>query len=1179
MREKKYGEKSNPYSKINAISGGLLLIIIALLCFISLLGGFAGVGKMISSFLLGFFGLASYAYSVCLFIIGVFVMLRKKPKQPTKNIVLSTLIFIFGLMIFQTTTSSNLINLSYGDYLAKCYEVNFTAGGLLYGLFTYPIMKLIKPTATIVVLSLLMVALAIVLAMPLVNKEFTFSFSRKDRPSSFNGLISTKNRDKNRDANVNNPKEPSLTLFDDESEEVIGEANDSGIAYRRIDNNQMADFDGGKRSRFRVSKPNQDNEDNEFDENIDVDSIGATEDKDLRRKEALKKLYPEKSDKLLGYEGGILDDIRKVNKETETEEDNKYKNLNLADIIRQSNTEEGQRRLLDEKLASIKAMEKNYEPRIEEVADKPTEDNENNSAEDIDDKCYYIDQFGVKRRYYGLDLQKTIEENEKKMRAKVEADNSQPNYEDKEEENRLEEEKRLEEERKQQRLEEERLEQKRIEARRLEEERIREEKRLEEERIAQEKRLAEEKRLIEERKEEEARLEQKRKELEEQQKELERLKQEQENSNINENVEEEISNKQTADDFNKINFKLGFNPDEKAVDIDELDEQETPKKKVVKTDFSYNKVMEEEKQKTYEQYDVEAPTGELLEQFVKDDEDNCSATVDVNRRSDFGGTHKKKFMNEENIEFIKKALGKAEDEPAHIEEKKEEDEKYPYIPKYITGGEYSYMPPKIDLLKEYDTVYRNADDYEEKGLKIEETLRGLGIETKVVAYTQGPAFSRYELDVDPTVNLARLVNARDNLSLALATKGSVRIEAPISGKSRVGVEVPNAKRVTVGLREVISSKEFYNPDSELSIALGKDIAGQIHIGDINKLTHILIAGSTGSGKSVCLNSLLTSILYKYSPEDVRLILVDPKRVELSVYNGIPHMLVPNAIKEPEQAISALKWLDREMVRRLELFEEVGSRNILGYNSKVKPEEKLPRIILVIDEFADIMVQSQKIGTEMEDLISRIARMARAVGIHLILATQRPSAEYITGSIKVNIPCKIAFATANGTNSRIIIDSLGAEKLLGNGDMLFVHREPQPIRMQCPFLSDDEVGKIVDYVKDNNKCEFDERIEDDIMNCAIDKPAQQEPVTPVKIDNKAKLDEMFLKVLKFLIEDNYNSPPSITKVQREFEMGFPRSAGLLDKMTKMGFLTKDSRKYNLNITMDEFNKLFGDEVDE
>ena len=1109
MKEKDYND--NPYRKANALAGGFLLIIISILCLVSLFNGFGGVGAMIRGFLLGFFGLASYAYGFSTFLLGVLIMLQKRPRQSLKNIIFALLIFVFGLIIFQTTTTSRMINLSYGEYLTACYSVDFTAGGLFYGIITYPIMKAVTPLATIIVFSLLMGALAIIMAMPLVNKDLTSDYTKKNNARG--QIFSSYKRDKtrNKPTRVDTPKEPSLTLFDDDSEEAIGDRSDN-ISYRRLDSEQMTDFEGNKKrsSVFKgLSKTNQDNEDNEFDENIDIDSVTNTEDKDLRRKEALRKLYPEKKDGLLNYDGGILEDIRKANMAKDEEEEDGYKSINLKEIIRQGNTEEGKKRLAEKKLEDI-------------MSAKPSDEKDDTESPDaveetLEDKCCYIDQYGIKRRYYGLDLQKTIEENEKKLLQKQ-----------------------------------------------------------------QEKKAENAGKSV--------------------------TKSERKNSVKESFSGSPSSNKAAAEDFNKINFSAGIenentgnafdsaenitgNPDkdndvEEFIDIDELADIAEAKKEtksVTKknSDFSFSKIMQEEKQKIYDRYDIKQPDGEILERFVQDDINNSPANINVNvdedRRSDYGGSHKKKFMDESNIEFIKKALGRTESE--EVPEIAIKEEKYPYIPKYITGGEYSYRPPKIDLLKAFDTHYQKAEDYQIKGRKIEETLRGLGIETKVVNYTQGPAFSRYELEVDPTINLARLVSARDNLSLALATKGSVRIEAPISGKSMVGIEVPNDKKVTVGLREIISSKEFYDPDSELSIALGKDIAGQIHVGDVNKLTHILIAGSTGSGKSVCLNSILTSILFKYSPEDVRLILIDPKRVELSTYNGIPHMLVPNAIKEPDQAISALKWLDREMVRRLELFEEVGSRNILGYNGKVEAEMKLPRIILVIDEFADIMVQSAKIGTEMEDLISRIARMARAVGIHLILATQRPSAEYITGSIKVNIPCKIAFATANGVNSRIIIDSLGAEKLLGNGDMLFVHRNPQPLRMQCPFLSDDEVTKIVDYVKDHNKCVFDDRISDEIMNCTIDKPQQPENTAPVKLDGKAKLDTMFLKVLKFLVEDNYNSPPSITKVQREFEMGFPRSAGLLDKMTKMGFLTKDSKKYNLNITMDEFNKLFGDDLND
>ena len=1164
MKEKSYQEKS--YSKFNSIAGGILLISIAVLCLVSLFGGFGGVGTMIRGFLLGFFGLASYGYVISLLLVGGLIMMQKRPTQSGKVILFLSLIFVFGLIIFQATTSQNFLSLSYGDYLVKCFNVDFTAGGLLYGLIAYPIAKAIGITATIVVFSLFMVVFAIILAMPLVNRDYNFSFSRKDRPSSYNREVTSKPKkvrnSKDKELDVDNPKAPALTMLDEEQEELISQDSDI-ISYKRYDNDKLTDFDGGKRSRFDRFGKYTENEDSEYDENIDIESALNSEDADIRRKAALKVLYPDKNGGLLNYDGSILNDIRKVTEEDIEEPENnedKYKNLNLTDIIKQSNTEEGRRRLVNQKLEDIKTQEPAPQEKEDIVESVDT------TEEDVDN-CSYIDQFGVRRRYYGLDLQRTLKENEDKLYKKhqeelaKQQENSSNNKKEEQPHISLAERYSLGNYQSDFNLAKNSMFNKEGDNTGYRD-------------VFEQTTSAEDvvepvvEPIVEEPKSIIAEAKDKAKDI--------------------------VEDKNTKE-FNKVHFTN----QETAI---EPVEEEQPK------DFSYSSIVKEEKEKIYEKYDIEEPTGELFDKFVKEDIDNSPVNAKVNaeakttikqtsnpviedieptedveaddntnKRSDFGGTHKKKSFNIDNIQFVKEALGKTEEK---VEEVKTpvKPEKYPYTPKYMSDRGYKYIPPAVDLLQEYDTHYANAVDYEEKGRIIEETLLGLGIETKVVGYTQGPAFSRYELEIDATTNLNRLVNTRDNLSLALATKGSVFIEAPIRGKSLVGVEVPNDKKQIVGLREAISSKEFYDKNVAMSIVLGKDISGKIHVGDLKSMTHMLIAGSTGSGKSVCLNCILTSLLFKYSPEELRLILVDPKMVELSVYNGLPHMLIPRAIIEPDQVISALKWLDREMERRLEIFAKIGSRDLAGYNKRVKHEERMPRIILVIDEFADIMMQSQKIGSEMEELISRIARMARAVGIHMILATQRPSADYITGSIKANIPTRIAFATANSLNSRIILDSNGAEKLLGRGDMLYLSRDPEPKRMQCPFLSDDEVANITDFIRDNNEVMFDERIQEDILENGIDKPQTPE-VTPQKIENKAKLDEMFLPVLKFLIIDNYNSPPSITKVQREFEMGFPRAAGLLDKMTKLGFLVKDGKKYVLNISMEDFEANFGDDIDE
>ena len=448
-----------------------------------------------------------------------------------------------------------------------------------------------------------------------------------------------------------------------------------------------------------------------------------------------------------------------------------------------------------------------------------------------------------------------------------------------------------------------------------------------------------------------------------------------------------------------------------------------------------------------------------------------------------------------------------------------------------------YIFPKTDLLKvNSGTKLKESDKQEliDHAKKLEEILESFNVEAKVVQVSKGPSVTRFELQPSPGVKVSKIVNLSDDIALGLAASG-VRIEAPIPGKSAVGIEVPNKKQTPVFLREVLESDEFKKSNKKLAFALGKDIAGSCIVGDLSKMPHTLIAGATGSGKSVCINSLIISLLYKYSPEEVKLLLVDPKVVELNVYNGIPHLLIP-VVTDPKKAAAALNWAVNEMTKRYNLFAEKGVRNIDSYNAlfeKGEIEEKLPFVVIIVDELADLMMVCPN---DVEDYIGRLAQMARAAGMHLVIATQRPSVDVITGVIKANIPSRISFAVSSQVDSRTILDSAGAEKLLGKGDMLYYPvGAAKPLRIQGCFISEEEVEKVVEFIKnDENGTLYKEEILDHINKEAEGKNSEE----------GEEADELLPEAIKLVVE--YDQA-STSFLQRRLRIGFNRAARIMEQL--------------------------------
>ncbi|WP_026889235.1 FtsK/SpoIIIE family DNA translocase [Clostridium beijerinckii] len=492
-------------------------------------------------------------------------------------------------------------------------------------------------------------------------------------------------------------------------------------------------------------------------------------------------------------------------------------------------------------------------------------------------------------------------------------------------------------------------------------------------------------------------------------------------------------------------------------------------------------------------------------------------------------SHTKKKENLDND--VKEVVNKEIQE--HIMEQKETKE---------------YKHPSFELLKLNSNTKLNSSDKKElieNANKLEEILSNFGVDAKVTQVTKGPSVTRFELQPSPGVKVSKIVNLSDDIALGLAASG-IRIEAPIPGKAAVGIEVPNGKQTPVFLREVLENDEFIESKKKLAFALGKDISGKCVVGDLSKMPHTLIAGATGSGKSVCINSLIISLLYKYNPEEVKLLMVDPKVVELNVYNGIPHLLIP-VVTDPKKAAAALNWAVNEMTNRYKLFADSGVRNMESYNelfNKGIIEQKLPYIVIIVDELADLMMVCPN---DVEDYIGRLAQMARAAGMHLVIATQRPSVDVITGVIKANIPSRISFAVSSQIDSRTILDGSGAEKLLGKGDMLYYPvGESKPLRVQGCFISEEEVEQVISFIKsEQGDTSYEEDIMDHINNAADSRSVDTN-------ENNSDVDELLNEVINVVVE---YGQASTSFIQRKFRIGFNRASRIMDQLEERGIISE------------------------
>lgn len=498
----------------------------------------------------------------------------------------------------------------------------------------------------------------------------------------------------------------------------------------------------------------------------------------------------------------------------------------------------------------------------------------------------------------------------------------------------------------------------------------------------------------------------------------------------------------------------------------------------------------------------------------------------------------------------------------------------------VGKSDSDYQFPPLELLKKSKSqASAKADVIRQNAVKLQEVLKSFGVNVTMTNYSCGPSVTRYEMVPEQGVKVSKITGLADDIMMNLAAQ-SIRIEAPIPGKSAVGIEIPNDTRSGVGFRELIDTEKFIKHSSKIAFACGMDIEGNVVVEDIAKMPHLLIAGATGSGKSVCTNTLIMSILYKARPDEVKLILIDPKQVELKVYNGIPHLLTP-VVTDPKKAAGALNWAVAEMTKRYQMFAEYNVRNIQGYNAKLLeiqksgqiPEEeqtleKMSQIVIIVDELADLMMVAK---AEVEEAIVRLAQLARAAGIHLVIATQRPSVDVVTGLIKANVPSRIALSVSSGIDSRTIIDTVGAEKLLGNGDMLFYPTMyPKPLRVQGAYISDDEVMRVVEFLKtQNGETAYSEEVASQITASAGGSGA-----TAINGASDNDRDEYFVQAGKFIIDKD---KASIGMLQRMFKIGFNRAARIMDQLFEAGVVGPEEGTKPRQVLMSE--EQFEEYVDE
>lgn len=1054
----------NTKSKYDNLFNGLILCGIGgVLCLI-LFGAFGRSGETVSNVLVGVFGYAMYAYAVSLTLIGILLLLGFKPKVTLVRLIGLICVLISVLVIFHAITSNELVGAgSYSAYLKSCYISANTAGGILAGVFLYPLIKLNYYFA--ISLGAIMVLLSILLCF---SKEILAYKRKKSKEvGRFDGSLTDLSaaQDEVDEAEV----KPGLvintldgvrgddrlnrTRFSSKATEYtpLDKLDEIRLKESRTDSDtrtkEGVDFSLDRAIFGETVRENSNTKTNkeEFEENVDINLERAKE-RLYGRREIVPDIPPAQEPELSKEESLK----RAIERLYGTEDINERKGIDRP--MSQEDREQYKPYTNSERLRQLKENLQNGKKNLERERNGSIFDVVNNIIESGTNDDYEID----KARNFDSDNQKVVDEQPrfdtttpKEETEDLTAHNPEPleSFEDT----------------------------------------IRRMREAKEERERQRK--------------------------------------------LNEHLSnaDNFTLDNTRDISKGINKQFGGGVNFGLMNTPGFDK---------KADETEDKIKDENK------INIDRPYPS-----AKEDE----------KRID------RPYPNLRPVDNKPEPIKQVEAEP--VKEVEETPKKKPLI------RLKPYKAPPIALLSEYQSKPPEQVEVTDKIGMLERTLSSFGIDAKVINTVTGSAFTRLELQMPVGISVKKIGSLDNDIAMCLEAK-NVRLQIPIPGKNAFGVEIPNKTRGTVGLKGLLNSPEFNNNRHELSFAVGEDCDGNKYVVDLTKMPHLLVAGATGAGKSVCINTLICSILYKYTPEEVKMLLVDPKQVELSMYNGLPHMLIKEAICDKDKVMNMLDWAIEEMECRYTLFSERRAKNLPEFNEKIDPdkEQKMPYIVIIVDEVADIVADYKK---EFEERIRKLAQKARAAGIILVLATQRPSVDVITGTIKSNLPSRIAFAVTSGVDSRTIIDTTGAEKLLRNGDMLFMEStSPAPVRIQGAFISGREVDAVCEYIRANNEVYFDPDI-DEIINA--DKNATPEPQQGAMNNqsNGADADELFVKALWHVVQ---SGSVSISKLQRRYGIGYPRAARLVDIMEDKGFVSesKDNKPREVLISMDRFMELYGDE---
>lgn len=1200
-------------NKGNRIAVGILIIIVSLFCFLSLVGALGGVGRMVYGFLAGFFGLAAYAYSLTGLIIGICITFNISFKiRPLKALMYYALLAvgIYALNIY--TSSAHIVGAKYGEYLLNCYYNTNTAGGMLFGIASYPLMKLITPVGALVVACALFFMLSLVAIYPAIKRNVTYTASstserRKvkkiQRPQRAERTSTQKRESKRKARSVEALDEPTITDFSQNT------ADGEGLYVVDVEGDPMQ----RKGKRFR----------------------GADGYKPLG---SFNPLYP-------NAQGGYEDEQKRPQYRPEYSGEEKFSPRGIArdilfgagpsdDNLSKFGTVSDPRNALSSVSPSYNAVKRSdlraklgidstsqnairedfmsryraYQPVEDEQ--KPVQSQQSTAqpqqAEKVEEKKDDILDF--KRDFLALKQAETqkfgeryMSQQEEKAQEKKEVVKPTRVMTDKEESIKTTIQKAEEAVNKPQvnvgmlgalnrainGTEEPKPQKRQEEMTSLGYDLPTTAKVVAEQPKPQQAQPAQAKPVV---KKQSATVE-----------DAERsgYKPIQGEAKIPRAfagtvVENKTADNQSVEEDSEVNYFGGIGktkPVNKPKQYEMSDTTMPQKSKVVVENFDAQMPSEPApKQQKVTGGDmsrtaIQSATA-IAKQSAKDKE---SAEVDARIRNikqaiketpPIGQYEREALMREEKMKVaesrgIQKELPQKKENKSDNQKERLSQVNIEQAIEQATPAR-PYTAPPISLLRPPAPEVDQNEDYDLKKEQIVKTLAFFSITAEVIDILVGPTFTMYKLRVE--MPRGRTINYISSLENDIAMKmeaDSVRIIAPIPGENAVGIEVPNKFRRTVNLSEIIQSPEFNNSKSPSTFVVGKNLYGDNRVVEVRKLPHILIAGATGAGKSCCINSIIIGLLFKASPDDVRLILIDPKRMEMSVYAGIPHLLLDEIICDTDKAIRALNWAISEMERRTKFLAEVGYRDIESYNADCERThyKKMPRIIIIVDEFADLMATGKK---SVEDTVNRIARLARAVGIHLVLATQRPSVDVISGTIKNNIPSRIACKVTSSFDSKTVIDSIGAEKLLGMGDLLFMTPGTNDLeRMQGAFITDAEIKSVVDFVKEKNDAYFDNNIKDAIFkDKEEEKPSQN---SKDRNNDRNKITQDLCDALRLGVElrEDQDAPISISFMQRRLGFGWPKASKLYDKMELMGYLSpdeKDPKKKKVNISYEDLQML-------